>query len=203
MLEHCIMLDDDPELLEDDSEDEEWVEGEEAAATHTASTDCTSQSVSVSNSCAFGDAAGGSGGGGSGGGGRGRFSQMRRGSWTSEVEGDGATSSTIVVSKQLWPNLRFILDCVTHYYPDGTPLDPEHFEVRDGALHRLMQQGARSIWVITLTTVPVQWLKIGPQMEVPVERLREAGPVASSLLQYANFGISFPAPSAEALHATL
>ena len=34
-----------------------------------------------------------------------------------EAEGDGATTSTMVVSKRR--SLAFVLDCVNHYYPDG------------------------------------------------------------------------------------
>ena len=46
---------------------------------------------------------------------------------SAEAEDDGATTSTMaVVSKRR--SLSFMFDGVNHYYPDGTPMAPEHFE---------------------------------------------------------------------------
>ena len=114
MLEHCIMLDYDPELYDDDGDEgggvtEWWVGDQTATADHP---------TGESGESAGGAAGGGSGGGGSGGRG-GRSSSLLGGvgSRTSGLSWGGATTSTTAVSKRR--NLLFMFDEVNHYYPDG------------------------------------------------------------------------------------
>jgi hypothetical protein len=138
VLEHCIMLDDDPELLESDGEEEEWLEGEgEGEGEGVTAAEDWVEGVGGSNPHESGEVAGGGrargSGNGRGGGGsdvgflntfgrHGRLSQP-----SAEAEGNGATTSTMEVSKRR--TLLSMLNDMDHYFPDGTPMDPEHFEV--------------------------------------------------------------------------
>ena len=65
------MVDDDPELLEEEGEEEEWVEGEGVTAAAAAQGPANTHAQGVSNSCESGEAAGGGGSGSAGGGGSG------------------------------------------------------------------------------------------------------------------------------------
>ena len=61
------------------------------------------------------------------------------------------------------------------------PLDPEHFEVRDRALQSLVQQWGELGWTF-LAVVPIHWLRTGPRLAIPPQRVHEAWASTRSLL---------------------
>jgi len=148
------MLDNDPALYDDDKG--EWA-----------------GDVRLSESS---EAAGGAGGGafnrGDGhdavsGGGGGFFNLIRRNGMTraeaaemsaEAEEEDGATTSTMaVVSKRR--SLSFMFDGVNHYYPDGTPMAPEHFEA--GASTSLLNLSRSCYW--NPATCPTESAHVKPR----------------------------------------
>jgi hypothetical protein len=188
------MLDDDPELLEDDEEKQEWAEGQGGTADaewedwgegELPPSAAEEWLEGVTNSCDSGHVAGGGGrsGGGGGGGGVGSFNVSRRHSHNSQTSvaaaaGDGATTSALVVSKRR--SLLWMFDDVNHYYPDGTAMDPAHVEVRRRALRSLLAEHAKYGWILILAVMPIHWYRTGPGLAIPVHRVVET--LAANLL---------------------